>query len=386
MKKYLLITIFTLFLQPLTFAENIQQIYLEATKTDPTYQAALANAKSIALQYNIDFAALLPQLSLAGSIEQDWAHQKNSTPSSDTATTGSFNLTLNQVIFSWGQWLLVQQDNLTTKQAMVNLELAAQNLILRVVNAYFDVLIAEDQLTFAKSEQEADKKQYLQAKQRFNVGLTPITDSYNAKAKYDQTSANVISAQNDYENAKENLRILIGYKPYKLAKLSTKKFKPTMPRPASLNFWLDTAEHSNLNIISAEYAYKISQKSVSIAFSQHLPTISGTATYTGLQSNKTSALIGGTSKDYKSTLSAKLTANLAIYQGGGILAATRQARFNKDAAYENYIQAKRTTETLIKQLYNNITQDLSLIKARIEAVKSAQVSVQSTKACLLYTF
>ncbi|TIE14965.1 hypothetical protein DIZ73_20685, partial [Legionella pneumophila] len=108
-------------------------------------------------------------------------------------------------------WAKVAQAKASVKAAQATFNDAAQNLILRTAKAYFDVLFAKDTLDFAEAKKRANKRQYDQATQRFQVGLDAITSVYEAKAAYDQSIATVIAARNNQINQSENLRKLTNH-------------------------------------------------------------------------------------------------------------------------------------------------------------------------------
>ncbi len=364
--------------------DTLLNIYYEAAQKDPTFLAARATMKATSLQYSIDIAGILPQISLSSNILQRWG--KYSDSSTVNAMTWSYALDLDQSIIAIDQWLTIQQDKYLTRQAAIQLEIAAQDLMIRVAQTYFSALAAQDFLQFSISEEKSNKKQYNQSNQRFKVGLAPITDVYNAKASYDVSRAKTIGAENTAKNSMEDFRVLIDRAPESIAPLSAKNFKPVSPTPNNLDHWIDTARKHNLPLLSAEYDDKIAIKDIQIARSGHFPTITANGSYGGSKSDKTLTSSQTppspftTSTTYNGTWSAGATASLPIYQGGSVFATTRQQQYNYQATHANYHLAERTAETNTKKVYRTVLNNITLISARKESVKSAQSSVDSSIA------
>ena len=166
----------------------------------------------------------------------------------------------------------------TARAGDANLEAAQQDLIVRVASAYFAVLTAEDALKFAQSNEQALNRQMEQAQQRFEVGLSAITDVNDAKAQHDTAVANVITAQNVLDDNREALRQLTNKPPGELRKLR-ENLPLDKPVPEDPEQWVGVAVNENPAL--ASYAYQLDAANADINTSRagHLPTINGSISY-----------------------------------------------------------------------------------------------------------
>src|SRR5262249_26292733 len=144
------------------------------------------------------------------------------------------------------------------KAAQANFNNAAQDLILRTASAYFQVLLAKDTLNFAEAKKRANKRQFEQAEQRFKVGLDAITSVYEAKAAYDQSVAEVISAKNNQINQNENLRKLTNHVYESLAPLRDSRIPLIKPEPDNVDEWVNTGLKQNYKLYAAKYGLEAS--------------------------------------------------------------------------------------------------------------------------------
>ena len=180
----------------LAHADDLIQIYGEARASDP--QLAGAEATNLATSENVDQArsALLPQIGASLSYSQ--SHGSSGGPQFITLPDGSQSLinvttssdnysrslggNLNQSILDLSKWTALKSARATAKSGDATYEAAQQDLLIRVAGSYFNVLTAEDALRFAQANEQALNRQMEQAQQRFDVGLSAITDVNDAKA------------------------------------------------------------------------------------------------------------------------------------------------------------------------------------------------------------
>ena len=206
-------------------AADLFSIYQQALENDPQYRAAEADYRANQEAKSQGWAPLLPQINLSGSVGETDSDVLSypGDPTREGETTyenTTYSLTLNQTIYQHEYYVQLRQANAQVARAEADFHNARQELIVRVAEAYFQYLGAVDNLTFARAEKKAVKQQLNQTKQRFNVGLTAITDVHEAQARYDQTNAATISAENLLAVARENLREITGMTYKDIAKLS----------------------------------------------------------------------------------------------------------------------------------------------------------------------
>ena len=148
---------------------------------------------------------------------------------------------------------------------MTDEEDSKQELMVRVTQAYFNLLSAKDDLEFAEAQKVAIERQLEQTKQRFSVGLTAITDVHEAQAEYDDSVTQVIQAQNAIYNAEEAVRVLTNVYPSNIDVLNTKRFTASRPMPDSANEWQQTAEAKSIDLIAQKVSVDIAKENINIS-------------------------------------------------------------------------------------------------------------------------
>ncbi|NND54722.1 MAG: TolC family protein, partial [Gammaproteobacteria bacterium] len=231
-------------------AEDLKNIYQQALRNDPAIREAEANMLATMEQYPQARANLLPQLSFGGrwqTSESDGITSDTFNPPQDLTTetdqtTWSFDL--QQTLFNTDQWRRMRAASTTAAQAGVDYEVARQDLIIRVADAYFNVLAAQDTLASEQAALEAIGRQLEQAERRFEVGLIAITDVKESQAAFDDSTALEIAARRSLASAKEALREVTGEYPDTLAS-PAEEFPLIPPEPAVEQDWVDIALQQN---------------------------------------------------------------------------------------------------------------------------------------------
>ncbi|MGB5744650.1 MAG: TolC family outer membrane protein [Sedimenticolaceae bacterium] len=355
-------------------AADLASVYAMAQKNDPTLAAAQATRDATLEAEPLAKSQLLPGVSLSGEASYTDRDVKDSGPFADDDRFGSAGAALQLVQAIYRKDLMVQLDQSRDQvaQADIDYTTAEQDLIVRVTEAYFGVLSAQDTLTFTEADVKAIARQLDQAKQRFEVGLIAITDVNEAQARYDQARANVIVAQNQLDDAIESLVEITKEPTGPLADLKTSiELKP--PQPASLDEWTATALQNNPGVISAKYDAEIALKEIDRQDAADSPALDLVGSYsvdrsdadTGIDSND--AIIG-------------LQLSIPLYTGGGVQAATRQARFQYQAAQDVLEQRRRAVETQVRNAYRGVLASISLVKALEAAEVSSKSALEATEA------
>ena len=379
----------------LAHADDLIQIYGEARQSDP----ALAGAEATrdATNENIVQArsALLPQIGASLAYQQ--AHGSTAGPEVVTNDDGSETLLdfgydsygrtltgrLDQSIFDLSRWADLSTAKSTGQAGDANYHAAEQDLLLRVATAYFEVLSAEDTLVFDKSNEEALARQLEQAQQRFEVGLSAITDVNDAKAQHDSAVANVIVSQNTVEDTKEALRQLTNRQPGDLKKLR-EKLPLDRPNPEDPEAWVATALEMNPNLDSLAYQLDAANSNINSARSGHLPTLSGSLVYSDMptwsdnDATRISDPFHANSERWSTSVG--LSLNVPIYSGGYTSSRVRQSIHNRDYAQDLFEERKRLVERNIRNSYRAVFAGVSEVEATGQAVLSAQSSLDATQA------
>ena len=352
-------------------ADNLHQVYQQALESDPRILQAKANRDSTFEAINQSRATLLPQISASITTGNGLVDLPNDGWSKAGDWNGNVGLSLTQQVYVHSSWIDLSLAEKRASQSDAALASAHQDLIIRISQAYFDVLAADDNLTFVKAEKRAIERQLEQTKQRFEVGLTAITDVHEAQARFDSSVANEIQAQNQVENSLEALSEITGIVHKDLASLNTQVFSPSLPSPATSSDWLSLAEENNLDLLQQRIAVDIAKQNIDRAESGHLPTLTASAgvnsPYNNTQSNADNASIG-------------LTLSVPIYTGGRTSSQVKQQRFDYVASSEALEQSHRAVVRNIRRSFNNVRASISSVQAFKQTVASAESALQATEA------
>ncbi|WP_392340168.1 TolC family outer membrane protein [Moritella marina] len=364
-------------------ADNLQQIFEQALTKDPLYLEAQANRDAALEKITEQEASNLPQIGLSADlgygITSDTSTANETT--NRNALTGTVGIGLTQSLYEESNFINVSQAAKQAEQSELAVQAQLQSLILRVSNAYFSVLTANDTLEFSNRNKEAVERQLEQTTQRYNVGLTDKTDVLEAQSTFDLSVAEVINAENTLANSYESLTEITGLTHTDIAPLNTARFSPTAPN-GQRNNWLDTANNQNLSIQIQRIAKQIAEGNVDLASSadnMSLNLVANAASqYTsygddynnggaGIENNVLSGNVG-------------IEFSMPLYTGGAVTSTEKQAVYQVTASQEQLTKASREVQTQIRTYYNNVTAGLSSIKAYEQTVKSSESALEATEA------
>lgn len=373
MKKTLLSLLIGLGVSSQVLADDLYQIYQQALKNDPTTLQAQANKDASYAAISTSRAQLLPQITL----DLD----ANRTNGDLHRETNDFTVSFRQSIYDHSNWRNLERAELVASQSDATYGNTKQTLITRTSQAYFDILQAKDDLEFALAEKRAIERQLEQTKQRFEVGLTAITDVHEAQAQFDNAVASEISARNNVEIRLEALREITGDYYANISVLDTTKFSANMPTPSDLKSWLALAEERNLELLAAKMAVDIAKEDVSVARAGHLPTVTLSGRY---NSNDTDGIASdpgnAAANDRFNTNTIALNVNVPLYQGGSVEAEVKRARHAFVASSEDRERIYRSVVRNVRTNFYDVTAAIPRIKALQQAVVSAESALKATEA------
>lgn len=379
MKKTLLLALLSVSVPVPCLATDLMDIYQQALENDTVFKTAYDKYMSSSEAIPQARAALYPQLTIGGQVGQYLFDVKSPNFGANVYYGSNvWQVTATQAIFNYQAWAKVSQAKASVKAAQATFNDAAQDLILRTAKAYFDVLFSKDTLDFAQAKKRANKRQLDQATQRFNVGLDTITSVYEAKAAYDQSIAQVISAKNNQENQNENLRRLTNHTFSPLAPLRDSKIPLIKPEPNNADQWVDTGLRQNYKFLSAKYAVEVSKENVKALSAGNWPVFSVQTYATQYHNSSTDNNFYVQAKQTQANVA--LAMNLPIFQGGLVQSQTRQAQFDFQSSSEKMEQSYRDVVVNSRIAFNTINDGISKVKADKQTVISQKNSLESTEA------
>lgn len=382
MKKRLIISLLLL-LSPLAgLAENLIQVYQEALSCDPIFKAAEAQYLATREDFPIARAALLPNLGLTASTERQYLQETTvsnvigvNASSNFYNTVDAYQLSLTQPIFNWSNWFALRNADATVKAAEASYFFAQQDLMVRVAQAYFNVLQAVDNLRYTEAQKKAVGEQLKQTKQQYDVGLIAITGVNEAQANYDSILANEIAAKVQIATTMEALRA-ITTRAYPTLMGLNHELPLVNPDPADISAWVTSAERQNYDLQAAIYTAEAARENIQIQQGGNYPVVNAVGAYTYIANSNSFAL----SLIRQREATGGLTVSLPIYQGGLITAKTRQASYQYQQAISNMEFTHRSVLAQARDAYLNVYSGISKVQADEEAIISAESALASTKA------
>ncbi|HEX5757519.1 MAG TPA: TolC family outer membrane protein [Arenimonas sp.] len=378
-------------------AADLMQAYELARDSDP--QLAAAEAQMLGQGEGVvqSRSALLPQLTGSASLsrsdgdsssisinvdENDAISFGPSSGGSDT-TTRSYSLDLRQSLYDHGNYARLDAAKARAKQAEADYRAAADGLVVRVADAYFAVLTAIESLASSRAEERAVKRQLDQAEKRLEVGLAPITDVHEARARFDAARANAIAAANALDDAREALAEITG-KPLENLRGLSPDFKPEHTDTRGAAYWVDQALGGNPSLLARELALTAAEEDVSSARAGHLPTLSATASLndraTWGTSTSNANTIPATSASDGHTVG--VTLSVPLFSGFATQSRVRQALHTRDAASEQLEQQRRAVTRQTRNAYRALVAGAAEVEARRLSVVSAQAAYEASEAGL----
>lgn len=388
---------------PAAQASDLWDIYQLAVKNDATFQQAQANYEATAEDKAIARAGYLPSITLNGSRQVE--HSSGEAPlffdpntlsykegnTSGRSYTTQYSLQLNQAIFNWAAWKAMDQADAQAAQAAAQFTAAQQDLLQRTTTAYFNVLNARDTLRADRAAADANAKQLEQAKEKYEVGMSAITDVENAQAAYDQSAANLISAQQQVITNEEQLRSIIDQPVGNLMEPSV-DMPLRSPDPNSAQQWVDMAVKQNPNLLAAQSGADAADANVGIQRAGHMPTVSVTLSHTKNDNTQVTPNVDPTTvglpagPPFTIAQNSNITGNTAmlnlswpLFAGGGTWARVNQAQAQYNAALANVNLVTRQTEQQARTAYLGVLTGISQVTSLKQSVKSNQTSMDATQ-------
>lgn len=380
---------------PLTQSANATDLadaYADAKANDPVLGAARAGLAATQQRVPQARSALLPNINLGGS--SSWNERSFLSPAVNFTTgepirdpvTGrplrtpdqDFNehqwqAQLRQPILDLESWYDYRSSKKGVESAEWDFASTEQQLIVRTVGAYLNVLRQEDLLDATEAAEAAVKRQLEQVQQRFDVGLVAITDVLEAQAAYDNAVVVRVQAAGDHEIFFETLRTLTG-QPYTSVDRIAETLPVVDPSPSNEEEWVNTALATNLTIRSANALLASAERTLRARRSGHLPTIDATV-------SKSHFVTGGAaflgSKIDQEVYAVSI--NLPIYQGGFTSSRAREASALAEQSRQLLLDRQLTISRDTRNLFRAVATDVVRVKARLNSIASSESALEATE-------
>ena len=360
--RYLLI--FSLLLSGVASSANLFELYQQALKADPEWLAAQSTEKASAEAYPQALSYLLPNASVTSTYTDSYKDAGDTNSRLDS-------LVINQRLFNLGSFAGLSQADLQTEKAKVVLRDEADALKLRVTERYFDVLTAQDGVTFAEAEEKALSRQLDQAKLRLEVGLIPITDVLEVQARFDTSVAATIAARNELDSALESLKTVVGPDVDNSLPVMKADAEFLTLDPASMDEWSDLAMQNNAALSQARLNVEIADKQVDIKRSGHFPSLDLKGTVNRYDGQDSATLVDNES--------VAITLTVPLFAGGLTSSESAEASYSYEAAKSALELSRRETMRAVRDAYRGTQAAMSRVKALKAAEESAQSALNSVE-------
>ncbi|MEM1229757.1 MAG: TolC family outer membrane protein [Pseudomonadota bacterium] len=372
-------------------AVNLLAAYLDAKDNDPVLGQAVASYKATRARVPQARAGLLP--AITGNASTAWNEQSFPLPpvqdtNPTSPTFGQFgripdlefnerqwNVELNQPVLNMESWFTYTSSKANLTAAEWELAATEQALVLRVVEAYLNVLRIQDQLDSTVAEEAAVQRQLEQVQQRFDVGLVAITDVLESQAVFDNAVAQRIQAVGDHDIFFETLSTLTGERYAALGRLE-ETLPVVNPDPIDEQEWVNRALGTNFAIRSVQSQLAAARRTVRARRAAHLPTVSVGARLSHFVSGGQTVFGSGIKID---TTVYSASVNLPIFQGGAIRARAKEAVALAEQTRESLLEQQLTVERDTRNLYRTVATNVVRVGARLKAIKSAQSALEATE-------
>lgn len=352
---------------------DLVQVYQEALANDPQFASARANLTAGQEKLPQGRSLLLPVIGASGTRTRT---DLDASFGTSNYTSTNYGLQLTQPLFRWANWQQYEQSKLAVAFSEAQFAQARQDLIVRVAQAYFDVLAAQDTLSFARAQKVAVSEQLAAAKRNFEVGTATITDTHEAQARYDLATAQELAAEGDLQVKRTALQQIIGKAPGELSRLKDKIDLPA-PQPASPEEWAQSAEKQNYAVAQGELNLEIARREIERNRAGHYPTVDLTAQVA--RSNAPASTFSTLGNVGVTSKAVGVTMSVPIYAGGYVQSKVRESVALEEKARDDLESARRAAAQGARQAYVGVNSGLAQVKALEAAEISSQSALESNR-------
>ena len=350
-------------------AQNLLDLYESARATDAAWQSAKAQYDANVFRAEQARAGLLPAANLSAGVSR--TQFENTTPPVDRGFgTQNATLSASQPLYRPANLATYTQSRRQIDLAFAQLTASSQDLVIRVSQAYFDVLAAQDTLAFVRAQKTAVGEQLASAKRNFEVGTSTITDTREAQARFDLVTAQEIAAENDLRVKKLALDTLVGKTDAQPVPLAIPLNLPA-PEPADPNAWVDLGDAASPAIQQARSNLEIARLETEKAKAGHKPTVDLTASYnvTRNPSGNTTSALGTRANNGQ----IGVAFNLPLFSGFATQNRIRETLSLEEKAQADLEAARRNVAQATRTAYFGLVSG----QGQVRALEAAEASSQS---------
>ncbi len=362
------------------YAQNLQELYEAARGYDAAYMSAKAQAEANVFLSQEAKASILPTVNLTANQQSGQFNVIDTTAPAGTLNNRTFvnsgaSLSASQPLYRPSNLASYEQGKRQADVAREQLLTAEQDLIVRTSTAYFDVLNAQDTLTFVQAQKAAVSEQLASAKRNFEVGTATITDTREAQARYDLVLAQEIAADNDLRVKRLALDQLVGKAQVQPKALSTTQLPNLLPN--DVNAWITQAVDSHPQIRQLRISLEVAELEVAKAEAGHKPTVDLTASYAYQDASNGTTVSAVTSKTTTGIVGVSMT--LPLFAGFFTQNRIKETLALKEKVRNDLEAAIRTVSQATRAAFFGVSSGLGQVKALEAAESSSQLALDANK-------
>jgi outer membrane protein len=356
-------------------AESLLELYESARAYDATWQSAKAQYDANLFRAEQAKAGILPSANLSAGVSR--TNFDNTAPAVDRKyTTETASVSASQPLYRPANFATWEQGKRQVELAQAQLTAASQDLVIRVSQAYFDVLAAQDTLTFVQAQKTAVNEQLASAKRNFEVGTSTITDTREAQARFDLVVAQEIAAENDLRVKKLALDSLVGKPNVKPNPLVVPVNVPA-PQPSDVGVWVQQGEENSPAIQQARTAVEIAQLETEKAKAGHKPTLDLTASYNLTRFPNGNSQVPGSTRNDTGTVGVSF--NLPLFAGFATQNRIRETLSLEEKAQADLEATRRAVAQAVRSAYFGLVSGQGQVKALEAAEASSQSALDANR-------
>ena len=355
-------------------AQSLLDLYSAARGFDASYQSAKSQFDATLAKSAQARAAILPTANFAlgaSRSNQEILPQPERSYGSQTAT-----ISASQPLYRPANWATYEQGNKQIALAQAQLQAAEQDLIVRVSQAYFDVLASTDSLAFVKSQKTAVAEQLASAKRNFEVGTSTITDSREAQARFDLVVAQELAAENDLRVKTIALNQLVGKSDAAPKPLAAPVVLAPL-EPADAEAWVQQSATRHPGIQQQEIALEVAKLETAKAEAGHKPTLDLTGSYSAVNNNNGTSTATADSRVNVATIGVSF--NLPLFAGFATQNRIKETLALEDKARTDLEATKRTVAQGTRTAFFGVLSGQGQVKALEAAEASSQSALDANK-------
>ena len=362
---------------------DLKQVYQAALEQDATIRASRAAADSGRERLPQARAGLLPQISASAGRNNNNLDTTSpnilGTPvtTNDQYASDNRTLQLRQPLVNMQRWLQFQQAKSVVEEVEANLDRDLQNLVVRVASAYFEALMADEQLDLVLAQKKTYTALVDAAKMGLAAGSGTRTDIDDAQSRLDMARAQELEARQNQDLARRQLQLLVNQPVDQIAKLNVAALQLSAPMPANLDDWTRKAEQASPEIRGMQARLDASRREVGKAQAGHLPTVDAVAQWSNSGSENITRV---NSRFENKTIGLQL--NIPLYSGGYVNSTIRQAVAEQTRVEESLEALRRDLGVRVHKEYRGVSEGVMRVKALEQAARSAEQMMKSTQMSL----